>query len=354
MVGSAGRPAVHVKVVVALAAAVAVCVVGFLVLAGGSGGAADQQAALVVSVGGAQCVTLGGPVPTLDADQSANAAIVVSAAAAGSGESARAEQIALMVALTESGLHNYGPRAGNDGSLGLFQQRSAAGWGTAAEELDPADATAMFVARLVAVPGWQAMAPWVAAQAVQRSAFSDGSNYAASWLPAGTVLASVAGTFTAGGCGAGPAGGLVGPASSYGLPSGYAIPATATTAERLAVTYALSKLGSPYVWGAAGPAAFDCSGLTMMAWRQAGVTLDHYTVSQMREGLAVSAATASPGDLVLTPGSDPPGPGLPGHVGIYLGDGLVESAVDSQVGTVVQSWAAFVSGGLDAVVNPAG
>lgn len=340
------------RVLVVLGAPVVAFVLGLVIVAGGTGGAADQQATLLALVSQAQCATLGGPVPTLDATQSSNAAIVVATSAAASGESAQAEQVALMVALTESGLNNDGPRAGNDGSLGLFQQRSADGWGTAAQELNPADATAMFVQRLINLPGWQAMTPWLAAQAVQRSAFSGGSNYAKNWAAAGAVLASITGSFTAGGCGGGPTGGMVGPASSYGLPAGYTIPASATTAERMVLTYALSKLGSPYVWGAAGPTSFDCSGLTMMAWRQAGVSLDHYTVSQMHEGLAVSPAAVAPGDLVLTPGVDSPGPGLPGHVGIYLGDGLVESAVDPQVGTVVQSWTTFVSGGLDGVVNP--
>ena len=340
------------RILFAVGAPVVAFVLGLVIVAGGAGGAADQQATLLALVSQAQCATLGGPVPTLDATQSSNAAIIVSTAAATAGESAQAEQIALMAALTESDLHNDGPRSGNAGSLGLFQQRTAAGWGTAAQELNPADATAMFVQRLINLPGWQTMTPWLAAQAVQRSAFSGGSNYAKNWAAAGAVLASITGSFTAGGCGGGPTGGMVGPASSYGLPAGYTIPASATTAERLVLTYALSKLGSPYVWGAAGPTSFDCSGLTMMAWRQAGVSLDHYTVSQMHEGLAVSPAAVAPGDLVLTPGVDSPGPGLPGHVGIYLGDGLVESAVDPQVGTVVQSWTTFVSGGLDGVVNP--
>ena len=340
------------RVLVAIGALAVSFVLGLLVVAGGTGAVADEQASLAAVVGQAQCTTLGAVLPSLDPAQSSNAAIIVSTAAAASGERAQAEQIALMVALTESDLHNDGPRAGNDGSLGIFQQRSAAGWGTTAEELDPADATAMFVQRLMNLPGWQAMAPWLAAQAVQHSAFSGGSNYARNWAPAGALLASITASFTAGGCGGGPAGAMVGPASSYGLPAGYSIPTSATTAERMVLTYALSKLGSPYVWGAAGPTSFDCSGFTMMAWRQAGVSLAHYTVSQMHEGLAVSPAAIAPGDLVLTPGSDPPGPGLPGHVGLYLGDGLVESAVDPQVGTVVQSWTTFVSGGLDAVVDP--
>jgi cell wall-associated NlpC family hydrolase len=328
-------------------------VLGFLIVAGGATGPAAQQATLAALVSESQCQGTG-TLTTLTPAQSSNAETIVSVVAAATGESAQAEQIALMTALTESGLNNDGPLIGNDGSLGLFQQRVAAGWGTAVEEQNPADAAGMFIQHLLQLAGWQTMAPWLAAQAVQRSAFSDGSNYEKNWSEAGTVLGDVIGSMTAASCGAGPTGGLVGTAASDGLPLGYTIPSSATIQERLVLTYAISKLGSPYVWGAAGPTSFDCSGLTMMAWGQAGVTLDHYTVSQMHQGLAVSPSTIAPGDLVLTPGSDAPGPGLPGHVGIYLGDGLVESANDPQSGTVVQSWAAFVSGGLDAVVDPAG
>ncbi len=324
---------------------------GLAVVAGGATGPATQNASLAALVSEAQCQGTG-TLATLSASQSSNAETVVSVVAAATGENALAERIALMTAVTESDLHDYGPRAADAGSLGLFQQRVVAGWGTAAQEQNPSDAAGMFVQHLLQVRGWQTMKPWLAAQAVQASAIPGGSNYKSSWLAAGTILGEVTGSMTAAGCGAGPTGGLVGPAASYGLPAGYTIPASATTAERLAVTYAISKLGSSYVWGAAGPSSFDCSGLTMMAWAQAGVSLDHYTVDQMREGLAVSPAAIAPGDLVLTPGSDPPGPGLPGHVGIYLGHGLVESAVDPQVGTIVQSWTTFVSGGLDGVVNP--
>ncbi len=139
------------------------------------------------------------------------------------------------------------------------------------------------------------------------------------------------------------------PIVNGGLPRNYVIPANATTVETVALSYALAQLGKPYLWGGSGPDAFDCSGLTMMAWAQAGVTLLHYTGDQIDEGVVVNSyADISPGDLVLVPGSD----GTitnPGHVGIYLGDGLVESAVDVQYGIIVQPYDVFVSGGLSGI-----
>ena len=139
------------------------------------------------------------------------------------------------------------------------------------------------------------------------------------------------------------------PVSNNGLPPNYVIPVVATAAETVVITYALAQLGKSYLWGGVGPNSFDCSGLTLMAWAQAGVALLHYTGDQINEGTAViSYADVSPGDLVLVPGSD----GTianPGHVGIYLGDGLVESAVDVQYGVIVQTYSQFVGGGLSGI-----
>jgi cell wall-associated NlpC family hydrolase len=139
------------------------------------------------------------------------------------------------------------------------------------------------------------------------------------------------------------------PVVNDGLSANYVIPAGATAAESVAITYALAQLGKPYLWGGTGPAAFDCSGLTMMAWARADVTLLHYTGDQINEGTAVASYDdISPGDLVLVPGSDGT-VANPGHVGIYLGDGLVESAVDVQYGVIVQPYSYFISGGLSGI-----
>jgi len=285
----------------------------------------------------------------LTPDQARNASGIVQVVGEITNDNARAERIALMVAITESDLRDLGPQAGNDGSVGLFQQRAGAGWASTAEEQNLIDATTMFTRHLLAVPHWQSLQPWVAGQDVQHSAFVNGSNYKKHWAKAGAIFAGTVKTLTNSDCGGG-----IGTAGSgkYGLPASYQIPSSATPQQVAVLTYALAKLGDAYVWGASGPTDFDCSGLTMMAWRQAGVELDHYTVSQMHEGQQVTHAAIQPGDLILVPGVDSPGPGLPGHVGLYLGDGLVESALDPQEGVVVQTYSVFVAGGVDALVQP--
>lgn len=118
----------------------------------------------------------------LDAEQRSNLAIVVA-----TGDQFRIDVkgkvIAVMTALAESSLRNvtHGDAAGPD-SRGLFQQR--AGWGPLAVRMDPEGASVLFYTALLSVSGWMAMDPWVAAQEVQRSAFSDGRNYKAKYAQA--------------------------------------------------------------------------------------------------------------------------------------------------------------------------
>ncbi|WP_405880240.1 NlpC/P60 family protein [Streptomyces sp. NBC_01136] len=81
-----------------------------------------------------------------------------------------------------------------------------------------------------------------------------------------------------------------------------------------AVSYAYGKLGSPYVWGATGPAAFDCSGLAQAAYRAAGISLPRTTYAQIAAGRRVSRSELLPGDLVFFYS------GI-SHVGIYVGNG---------------------------------
>lgn len=82
------------------------------------------------------------------------------------------------------------------------------------------------------------------------------------------------------------------------------------------IDYACSKIGDPYRWGAAGPARFDCSGLTLMAWKQAGVSLPHNAAMQATHGTTVSIDDLRPGDLVFFYRPI-------GHNGIYIGNGLM-------------------------------
>jgi cell wall-associated NlpC family hydrolase len=92
-----------------------------------------------------------------------------------------------------------------------------------------------------------------------------------------------------------------------------------TKAAQSAVDTALAQLGDPYVWGAAGPNAFDCSGLTQYAYAAAGVRLPHSSSVQATMGTAVPRSQLQPGDLVFfySPVS---------HVGMYIGNGQMVHA----------------------------
>ncbi|WP_406061363.1 NlpC/P60 family protein [Streptomyces sp. NBC_01077] len=81
-----------------------------------------------------------------------------------------------------------------------------------------------------------------------------------------------------------------------------------------AISFAHAQLGKPYVWGATGPSAYDCSGLTQAAWRAAGVSLPRTTYTQINAGRRVSRSQLAPGDLIFFYS------GI-SHVGLYIGGG---------------------------------
>lgn len=323
-----------------------------------TGGAAVADASSGSAVPQA-CVSTG-PVTGLDGVQAQNARAVVAVAEQMGGRPAAV--IAVSVGLAESGLRVLGNPSvsGSDAgqgsgsnldSIGIFQQRTS--WGSIAQRLDPTSSTRLFMSRLLADPGWRAKPAWVAAQDVQQSSFDGrpraannnstvyGGNYQATVPRAQIIVALVAGS--APGCGALTGGAPANPApGSHGLPTNYTIPASATPAEATAVGFALAQLDKPYVWAAAGPAGFDCSGLTMAAWARGGVALDHFTGSQATAGTPVADPAAMvAGDLILVPGDDG-SLAAPRHVGMYIGDGLVVNAADPTDGIRVETYADFV------------
>jgi cell wall-associated NlpC family hydrolase len=102
----------------------------------------------------------------------------------------------------------------------------------------------------------------------------------------------------------------------------------ATGAAKTAIAYAMAQVGKAYVYGAAGPNAFDCSGLMMMAWAQAGISLPHSSSAQYGVGRHVSSHDLQPGDLVFyySPIS---------HVAMYIGNGLIVEAANPGAGVRV-------------------
>ena len=103
-----------------------------------------------------------------------------------------------------------------------------------------------------------------------------------------------------------------------------------------AVAAARSRLGDPYVWGAAGPNAFDCSGLIMWAWGHAGVALPHFSGAQYSSTTHISMSQLQPGDLVF--------PANPGdHVAMYVGGGqIIEAPHTGDVVHIVPMYSWFV------------
>jgi len=107
-------------------------------------------------------------------------------------------------------------------------------------------------------------------------------------------------------------------AASYGIPP--STPAGATAA----IEFARAQIGEPYVWAAAGPNDWDCSGLTMMAWEAGGINLPHHAATQYALSTPISPADLRPGDLVFWGYTS--NPDSIHHVALYVGNGMIIQA----------------------------
>lgn len=306
--------------------------------------------------GAGQSVTVGDASIPVSAEQAGNAAAII-AETAREHLPPRAAVIAVATGFQESSLHNLDH--GDADSLGLFQQRPSQGY-NATDAVNPARATAAFLARLVALGDWPSLPLTEAAARVQLPREDLRGAYA-QWEPLATALVtqywpstSPTGTFTTGpttgpsspargsgttgttsspaspsaaasampvdwggGCPvAGGEGAVTGPLGTQTLPSGVVL--TGSRAARTAAGFAIAQLGKPYVYGAAGPDAWDCSSLVQAAWAAAGVAIPRTTYTQVGAGIPVTYDQARTGDLVFIPGSDGT-PANPGHVGMVLG-----------------------------------
>ncbi|WP_248959730.1 C40 family peptidase [Sphaerisporangium perillae] len=131
-------------------------------------------------------------------------------------------------------------------------------------------------------------------------------------------------------------------ATAYWSPGSWAAwsgrPVTGGRLGDRAANWALTQLGKPYVWAAAGPRGYDCSGLTMRAWQRVGVPLPHWTGTQWTSGRRVPLASLRRGDLLFF-GRRTRDPGTIAHVGIYIGGGqMVHAPKRGDVVRIASIW----------------
>lgn len=247
--------------------------------------------------------------------------------------------IAIMMALQESSLrvlananiseslsYPYDGVGSDHDSLGSAQQRPAAGWGTVEQLMDSAYNVRAFYGGpggpnrgsprgLLDVRGWQSMTKGQAAQAVQVSAFPE---LYARWEGEATAIVDALGN------GLAPVACTVrqeAPAATIGR-------ANLSQIRRDILRYTQEGLGGNYVWGGTAFRAWDCSGYVQWIYRQVGISIPR--VEQWRVG--VRTDNPRPGDLVV---QNAQGPNKWGHVGIFAGDGMMWSALNPSVGTLL-------------------
>jgi cell wall-associated NlpC family hydrolase len=320
---------------------------------------------------GATCQVSAGADATLpiEAGQTAHVRTIIGVAK-GRGVPARGWLVALAVALQESGIRNLANPAHPDSltmttegqgtdhdSLGIFQQRPQAGWGTVRQLMAPLyQATAFFGGPdvppanpgLLDVDGWESLPVTVAAQRVQRSAYP--SAYA-KWEDEAVQLAAAnadapripVGDRAAGAAAGGPV--TVGADGLCGL--GGILPVRGATGDAAAVIAAARRwLGTPYSWGggtlegpgpgiccspggydARGTVGFDCSSYTRYAfYHGAGITLPRTSAEQYAATAARTVVLADPDPVLLQPGDLlfwGTSAGSIHHVALYAGAGLM-------------------------------
>lgn len=240
----------------------------------------------------------------LDQQQHANAALIISIGKERDLDPL-AWQIAIQAAMTESGLRNV--HHGDRDSQGLFQMRPSQGWGTEEQVTTPSYAINKFYDVLLGLHGWRDQAPGFVAQRVERSAFPD--RYKQWTAMAAALIGGLGDVSDPTGCG---------PSAGNRLPA-------PSGAAADAVDFALDQLGDPYVWGAEGPDAYDCSGLVQTAYSSAGVKLERVANDQFGDGAHLPVRDAKPGDLLFW-AHDTANPVTIHHVAIYLGDGKIVEA----------------------------
>ncbi|MFL6106713.1 MAG: C40 family peptidase [Marmoricola sp.] len=103
---------------------------------------------------------------------------------------------------------------------------------------------------------------------------------------------------------------------------GLSSPNSTVSGATKAIAFAKAQLGDPYVWAAAGPDTWDCSGLMMKAWKAGGVSLVHYSAAQYQQTMHIGVGDLRPGDLVFWGTS----PNTIHHVAMYIGNGKIIQA----------------------------
>ena len=287
----------------------------------------------------------------LNKEQSYNANAIVAASMSASGENIRVARISVMTGILESSLNNQ--LSNLTVGIGIYKDFPTNSNTTIAELMDPVYSTILFTQKLLLIPNWQVMSPWNAAQNVEPSLVGMVSNFDPYWKLSGLVTNAV---ITNGNkrnsCGQG-VGKVTGPLSAHGLPKSYTTPSNIPKDHSIVVSYVLSELGKPYSWGSYGPNSFDAPGLVEAAWGAASIEFKASIAEESQLGISVKLDQLEPGDLVFTKGADSKSQPNDSHVGVYLGDNLVVSAINPHYGIAVQSWGEFVSGGVSALRDPA-